>query len=204
MSIPPSIACRKLHASSVSVDPHVVGAGPHPLVVRRWRHQLGRTHVGPDDATSLIGRVGLDRDAQPELAVRRLGRHVHAVAQRVELPAVIHTPQPALLVAAVEQRRATMSTVRIDHADVTGRVTERDQILAKQPHPDRGPVRLADLFGQAGRDPVPPEHLAHRSALTDTGQPLVELCRDMHPVTLSSCPHQGYPPAAVPRALRSI
>src|SRR5437667_194173 len=79
---------------------------PGELGVRRL--ELRRPHVGPDEAAQLDRGIRRLADLVLEGELLRLVHHVHATAADVELPAVIDAPQPTLLVAAEEQRGASM------------------------------------------------------------------------------------------------
>src|SRR5438128_10641122 len=81
------------------------------------RLELRRSHVGPEEAAQLDRGVGLLADLVLEGELFRLVHHVHTAAADVELPAVVDTPQPTLLVAAEGQRGAP---IRADLLGQTG------------------------------------------------------------------------------------
>jgi len=67
-----------------------------------------------------------------EVLMWRYVRHIEALAQNIEFPAVIDAADPTLLVAAKKQRRATMRAAMIHHSDPARAVTKCDQLLAEQ------------------------------------------------------------------------
>ena len=87
-----------------------------------------------------------------KLVLGGLGGHVDAVALDVELPAVVDAPHPALLVAAVEQGRATMGAERLKDADHPIRVAEGHVVLGEDAHLDggRSPARAGPRTGTGG------------------------------------------------------
>ena len=74
-----------------------------PLEIRRrWRLAARLAQVGPDYAALLQGGVGGDAHLGVKVAVRGFVHHIQAVAVHVELPAVVHAAEAALLVATQE------------------------------------------------------------------------------------------------------
>jgi hypothetical protein len=96
-------------------------------------------------------------------------RHVEAIAGNVELPAMIDAAQPALLVAAEEQRGAAVRAAMVDHADAAGAVAEGQKLLAQQHETGRRAVAL-QFRRQQGGQPVVPHQPAHRRAGADLGE----------------------------------
>ena len=134
---------------------------------RGQRRRLGAlAHVDPDEAGALDGAVGLGLHLVLEVLVLGHVRHVQAVARNVELPAVIDAAQPALLVAAEEQRGAAVRAAVVDHADPAGAVAEGHELLAQQHQARRRAVAL-ELRRLQRRQPVVPHQLAHRRAGAD-------------------------------------
>ena len=87
----------------------------------------------------------------------------------VEFPAVIDAAHAAVLVAAIEQRRAAMRAAMVHDADAPGAVAERDQLLAQQHQPQR--IAAGDELRRfRGGQPILPHQLAHRRAGADAGQ----------------------------------
>src|SRR5207245_10481394 len=86
------------------------------------RLELRRSHVGPDETAQLDRGIGLLADLVLEGELFRLVHHVHTAAADIELPAVVDTPQPTLLVAAEEQRGAPMRAELVEEADSAPRV----------------------------------------------------------------------------------
>src|SRR5262249_57703033 len=96
-----------------------------------------------------------------ERALLGLARHLDAGALTVEFPPVVDAANALGLVAPEEEGRAAMGTVVLDEPDPAGRQTERDQVLAEEPHAHRRAVGLRQLGGdQRGNpelaDQVPP------------------------------------------------
>src|SRR6266508_4047494 len=81
------------------------------------RLELRRPHVGPDEAAQLDRGVGLLADLVLEGELFWLVHHVHTATADVELPAVVDTPQPTLLVAAEEQRGAPMRAELVEESE---------------------------------------------------------------------------------------
>ena len=101
---------------------------------------------------------------------------VEARAVRRELPTVVHAADAALFIATEKQRRVAMGAAVVHHAHATGRVPERDQLLAEQFQADRVAVG-PQLRRQRRRDPVLAHQLAHGGAGPDPGEVLVHgLC----------------------------
>ena len=140
----------------------------------RFEHrQRGRflafAHIGPDQAVALDRRIGLRRDPVGKgLVLGHIG-HVQAVTGHVEFPAVIGATQPLTFVLAEEQRRASMRTTMVEHADPALAIAERDQLLAQE-HETDGWAVDAEFGGERSGDPVFPQHLAHRGSRSDPGQ----------------------------------
>ncbi len=91
----------------------------------------------------------------------------------VEFQAVIDAAQPALLVAAEEQRRGAMRAALVEQADAAVGVAEQHQVLAQEPHAHRRRVRLGDLMGERRRNPIAAHQFAHRRAGADAGEQFV-------------------------------
>src|SRR5471032_185284 len=106
---------------------------------------FGRPHVRPDQATAFPGGIGCDRYLGLEQRIRRLRRHVEALAIAPELPAVIDAAHPTLLVAREEHRRATMRTKRVHQTDLAVCLPERDEVFAQDAHSDGWAVGLGKL-----------------------------------------------------------
>src|SRR2546426_12640528 len=106
---------------------------PGELGVRRL--ELRRPHVGPDEAAQLDRGIRRLADLVLEGELLRLVHHVHATAADVELPAVIDAPQPTLLVAAEEQRGASMRAELVEEADATLGVAKGHQGFTQEPDP---------------------------------------------------------------------
>ena len=100
------------------------------------------SEVGPHDAAALVCRIRHGLDFGFEVGLRRLVRHVDAVAVDVELPAVVDAAQAGFFIAAEEQRRAPMRAVALDQAGLAVGVAEADQLLAEQHYPQRIGVRF--------------------------------------------------------------
>jgi hypothetical protein len=90
---------------------HYVG-----LEVRQRLRRGARTEIGPHEPATLDARLRA-RGLLLEVALGGLARHVHSSAGHVELPAVVHAPQPLVLVAPAEQAGAAVRAVVLDQAD---------------------------------------------------------------------------------------
>ena len=110
---------------------------------RRWRR--ARPHVRPDHTAAFSTGIRGHFDLVLEVALRRLVRHVDAVAVHVELPAVIDAAQPTFLVSAEEHRGAAVRTVVVDQAYSAVAVAEGDELLTQQQHAHRIAVRPLQL-----------------------------------------------------------
>ena len=155
----------------------VIGRQRGDLEGRERRRRLARSHVRPDDAVDLVAGIGAGPHLVLERALGRLAGHVHAVAGHVELPAVVDAAQPALLVAAEEERGATVRAVGGHQPDGALGVAEGDQVLAEQPHLLGLAVGLGQLAGGKGGQPVLAQQVAHERATPGTAQKLVVLGR---------------------------
>ena len=134
------------------------------------RLELRRSHVGPDEAAQLDRGVGLLADLVLEGELFRLVHHVHTATADVELPAVVDAPQPALLVAAEEQRGAAVGTELVEQADAAAGVAERDEVLAEQAHAHGRAIGLRQLPAEQRRQPVAAHRGAHGGGVADAGQ----------------------------------
>ena len=131
------------------------------------RRRLGAlAHVDPDEAGALDDTVGLGLHLVLEILVLGHARHVDAVASNVVFPAVIDAAQAALLVAAEEQRGATMRAALVHHTHPARAVAEGDELFAKQHEAQRVAIAL-ELRRLQRRQPVLPHQLAHRRAGAD-------------------------------------
>ena len=131
--------------------------------------QLGRAHVDPDHAAFVDGLVGGLLDLLGEPAAGRLVGHVHAGAVGVELPAVVDAAQALFLVATPEQVGVAVRAPGVQDGGAAAGGPEGDQVLAQQLQPDRGAVRLGQLFGEQRGQPVAAEELAHGRARARRG-----------------------------------
>src|SRR5438552_32729 len=122
---------------------------------------LGRTHVGPHQITELTRRIGGEADPTAHRVVTREGRYLHAVAARVELPAVVDAADAALLVAAEEEVGASMGADGLDETDAVVAVAKRNELFTENRDAHRRPVTFRDLAREEHRDPEPAEQLSH-------------------------------------------
>src|SRR5271165_513532 len=146
-----------------------------PLESRRRRHLVARSHIGPDHPAYLGRRIG----GQADLVTERL-RLVHlldAIAFDVELPAVIDAAQAGFLVASEPQGGAAMRAKLLDEPDAALAVAKTDELLAEQLHAHRRAVGLGEFARQEGRNPIPPQHIAHRRARSYSRHQLVLFAR---------------------------
>ena len=150
----------------------VVGAG-RPREVGQLRLEVGRAHVGPDNAATLLAGVGGDAHLVLEVALGGLGRHVDAVAVHVELPAVVDAAEAVLLVPAEEEAGPPVGAEVVEQANVAVGVTERDEALSEDAHTSGGTVGNGDLFREQGGDPVATQILAHGGVGPHAGEECV-------------------------------
>ena len=164
----------------IATDPHLRCADTR---IGSWResrclefaHFFRRPHVRPYKSAGFTRRVGHVLDPLGNEAVGRLGSHFYDVTFNIEFPAVIEAAKTALLIARKYQRCAPMRTVFVEYADTTLAVTKNNEILAQKPDLDRGAIRLGDLLGEAGRDPMAAHDLSHRGVALDATQQVVFL-----------------------------
>ncbi len=86
---------------------------------------------------------------------------------------MVDAAQPVLLVAAEEERCPAVGAVGAEQAHAAGGVAEGDEVLPEESDPQRVPVRVGQLGGEQGRDPVLAQQVAHRGARANTGQQLI-------------------------------
>ena len=149
------------------------------LVFGKPRLMLRRTHVGPKDAAAFDQGIRTQFDFRAKAGCFRLRRQFDTLPGHVVFPAVVRTAQTAFLVAAEPERYAAMRAELVDQAEASFGVAKCDQPLRQQLHAHRRAVVLRQFLGQQSGDPVAPEHLAHRRALTGLGQKVI-LFRAQH------------------------
>ena len=103
----------------------------------------------------------------------RLVHLLDAIAFDVELPAVIDAPQAGFLVASKPQRGAAMRAELVDEPDAALAVAKTDELLPEQLNAHRRAVRLRHFARKEGRNPIPPQHIAHRRARSYSRHQLV-------------------------------
>ena len=131
------------------------------------------SHVGPDHAAVLARRVGLEPQ---RLVVARAGRHVgqlHRAPLQVELPAMEHAADRAVLVASEVQVRAAVRAARVDQSDHALAVAEDHQPLAHDVHAHRRAVALRQFARQRHGLPEAAKELAHRCLGPGAGEHVV-------------------------------
>ena len=79
---------------------------------------LGRTHVGENEAISLLRRIGAVVNRLVDLAVPGLGRHLEDRAIDVVDPAVITAADALLLDDAVFERRTAVAAMTLQDSDI--------------------------------------------------------------------------------------
>ena len=151
------------------------GRHERPRQLGQGRRIRLRPHVCPHDPLPLAARIRERADALAQPAVGRLGGHVDAGPGGVELPAVVHASQAALLVAPEVERRAPVRAGFREQSDASLRVAKDDEVLAEQPHALRRPVGRTELAGLHQREPVAAHQRAHRRAGAHPRQQLVVL-----------------------------
>src|SRR5215468_8128637 len=107
----------------------------HRFEHRQRRRYLALAHVNKDEPVALDDAVRLGPDLLAEVMFGRNIGHVEAIAFGIEFPAVVDASQPALLVAAKEQRGATVRAAVVENPDATGAVAERDEPFAQEHQP---------------------------------------------------------------------
>jgi hypothetical protein len=158
----------------VSQSAATLGFHHGPAQLRqRWRVFPIRSHVSPDDAVPFDAGIGGDADLLIELASWRFIRNVHAPTLNVKFPSVIEATQPVILITSEKQRGAAMRTSVINQSDLAVGVSESNQALAQQPHPQRRPVVLRQIRCLENRNPILPQEVAHGRPRADAGEKLV-------------------------------
>ena len=152
------------------------------LEARQRRRLRVLAHMDPDEAGALDRAIGLGLHLVLEVLAGGRARHVDAVAGDVVLPAVIDAAQPALLVAAEEQRGAAMRAAMIHHADATLAVAEGDQLLAEQ-HQAGGRAVAFEFGREQCWQPIVPHQPAHGGARADLRE-FRAFGRCRHPITV--------------------
>ncbi len=160
------------------------------------RRCLPRAHVGPDHAVDVAAGIRAGAHLVLEGAFLRLVGHVDAAARDVPLPAVIRAAEPALLVAAEEERGAAVGAVGGQEPHPSLRVAEGHEVLAEQAHPFRRAVGHGQFRGGQAGHPVVAQQLAHGRAASDPAQQLVVFAREHR---LSPCSTTARPRTPSPR-----
>src|SRR5579862_4703608 len=115
-------------------DIDLIRGNVEPFEIGQRRLFFGRPHIGHDDAVTLDAGIGDLLYLFLELRLRRLVRHVDAIAVDVVFPAVIPAAQAAVAVLAEMQRRAAMGAMLAEQADAALTVAKSDEVLAQEPH----------------------------------------------------------------------
>ena len=144
-----------------------------PRELRQRRPPVLGAQVGPDHAAHLHGGIGRGADLVGEAELLGLVHHVHAPAVDVELPAVVHAAQAAVLVAAEEEGHPPVRAVLLEQADLAPAVAEGHQLLAQELDAHRWAIGFRQLPRQERRHPVPAHRVAHGGAGADAGRSLV-------------------------------
>ena len=144
-----------------------------PFELREWRLQLGRPHIGPQNAATLDQRVRFQFDLVAEAALRRLGRHVDALAGVVVLPAVIGAAQPVLLVTAEPQRDAAVRAEFVGQRQIAPGVAPSQQALRHDFHAHRRAFVFRQFLGMHDGHPIAPQQRAHRRSRPGLGYKFV-------------------------------
>jgi hypothetical protein len=156
---------------------------------------VARPHIGPDHAVLLDAGIGRVFDLVLELRLRRLVRHVDAIAVEVVCPAVIPAAQSASLVLAEEQRRTAMRAMLGQQPDLALGRADSDQILGHEAHANRRAAGL-ELARQQHRRPITPQQLTHHGAGTGLRQQLMIF--ELHRNTLIKRSDSSRSPKAPP------
>jgi hypothetical protein len=146
--------------------------------LRERGHVLARAHVDPDHVGPFSHRIGEQLDGVLVGGLGRRGREVYAVAVDVEFPAMIGAAQAAPFVAAVVEIGAAMRTVRLDDADATVAVAERQQVFTEDLDLLLRAVALGQFLGEQRRHPEAAQQVAHRRARPAAGQEFIVLATE--------------------------
>jgi len=131
--------------------------------------RFARPHVGEDRSSYLLTGVGRMANRIPVLAPARLTRLLQTTALNVIKPAMIKTPEPAILDPPVAQVRSSVGAANPQEPGAPFIVPEQDQIFTQDLHRHRrGSGR--QLFRESHRLPVSPQQLSCRGPGTDSGQ----------------------------------
>ena len=171
--MPPSRPCSQLLSWMTFETCRCVGGAWVHANFGSGGRRSSAAQVGPDHATHLHRGIGRGTDLVGEAELLGLVHHVHAPAVDVELPAVVHAAQAAVLVAAEEERHPPVRAVLLEQADLAPAVAEGHQLLAQELDAHRWAIGLRQLPRQERRHPVPAHRGAHGGAGADTGRSLV-------------------------------
>ena len=127
-------------------DVAVVVRDAGPLELRQRVHVFLRAHIRPQHSAALLHRIRLELNLLLEVAVEGLGRHVHAGAIDVVLPAVVRAAQAVLLVATEEEVGVAVSAQPVDQSHLSRCVPERHETLPKQFDANGIAVRAGDVL----------------------------------------------------------
>src|SRR5216683_3172467 len=100
-----------------------------PLESGGCRHQLARSHIGPDHPAHLGRRISRQLDLVAELL--GLVHLIDAIAVDVVLPAVIDAAQARFLIAPEPQRGASVRAELVDQTDPALAVAKTDETFTQ-------------------------------------------------------------------------
>src|SRR5687767_15621677 len=122
-----------------------------------------------------------------ELAVRRLGWSLKAIAFRIVQPAMIGTRDAAFLNATVTKRRAAMRAAVVNKPNPSGLIAEEHKRLTENTNQLRGILRC-DLAGDGDRKPISPQQVARRSSRAHAGQHFIFFSSQHDRTSFDVCP----------------
>ena len=159
--------------------------------IELWKfRRLARSHIGKQDPTLLLDRIGLLADIGGQPAPFRLGRRFQALPGDIEQPAVEGATQPAGFQAAERKISAAVRTGALDEAVPALRVAENYQAFAEEAHRLDRTVSL-ELIDEGRRLPIMPQQCAGGCAGADTRHLLILLgAQHGQPSGLPVLPHR--------------
>ena len=131
------------------------------VVLGKFRHAVGRPHIGENQTAEFVRRVPGLPDIVLAFAVGWLSGLLKATAFEVEKPAVIAAANAFGLNFCVLHRRPAMGAMAVDQAGPAVAIPETHQVLTEEAN-RLGQIR--QFLGQAKRLPVAPHEFAHRRA----------------------------------------
>src|SRR5262249_2240518 len=129
--------------------------------------------VGPDQAGMRLDRIGLDANLIFEAGVLRadiIVRLLDTPPRFVEQPAVIITPQTALLDETIREIGTAMRALPVDETERTLQIFVENKVFPEKTDRFRG--FSIEFRYRRDRHPIAPQEFAHGSTWTDTSKAL--------------------------------